>query len=103
MQAVVVRELERLRSASPQNDLEATWARNDARFIGLNGFGAIIPGVPEPHYLDVIKNYGVKTIEGTTDGEFSPEVTQLNQMAARYAESYNRLLLAKLDERDKAR
>ena len=98
--AIVLRELTRLQTASPERDFEAAWANKDTRFIGVRGFTTELPGVPSKRKFDLMMHYGVNIVKSTTDaGEF-PETPQLNAVATKYATRYNQLLLAKLDEQN---
>ena len=93
--AIVMRELTRLRAASPEQDFERAWANEDTRFIGVYGFSVSLPGVPKERIRAAIMSSKVSAIEGTNDFIQFPEQEELNSLATRYALRYNRLLLAK--------
>ena len=94
--------IEAVKSAAPEEDFAAAWAKRDTRFIGVYGLTLVLPGVAESRQFELIDKYGVSPIEGTTDYIFSPQVARLNSLASRYATRYNQLLLEKLDERCKS-
>ncbi len=96
-QAVVLRELARLRTASPDQDFATAWANKDTRFIGVNGFSLNLPGVPKERIRAAIMRGQVNPVEGTGDAMDSAGV-ELYEVATKYATRYNQLLLQKLDE-----
>lgn len=100
---IVSRELMRLRTASPERDLEAAWANKDTRFLGVNGYTLNLPGVPKERIRAAVMSGKINPIEGTTDGASLPEQWELNRIATKYATRYNQLLLQKLDEQRNAK
>ena len=100
---IVSRELARLRTASPERDLEAAWTNKNTKFVAVRGVGWHLPGVPQERESDLLDKYDAVPIEGTTDFIYAPEIAQLNAAATKYATSYNQLLLQKLDEEQKAK
>ena len=67
------------------------WKR-DTRFVAIYGFATIVPGTDEG-YSRLIRQRGVRYIEGTSDTLASPEEQRLNDKAEAYAERYNAMLL----------
>lgn len=80
--------LERL---DPARELAAALRRGDRRFIGVQGYVRVAPGLAlgDPLYP---KQDAMHVIEGTSDAIWAPEVERLNRVSAAYAERYNRLL-----------
>lgn len=95
--AVVLREIARLKSASPEQDFAANWAAKNTKFVALRGVGWHTPGVPENRVLALLNKYDATPIEGMTDVMEFPEEAELGRLAMPYATRYNQLLLAKLD------
>ena len=98
--AIVMREIARLKNASPETDLVANWAAQNKKFVALRGAGWHIPGVPEDRVLALLNRYDATPIEGTTDVMEFPEQGELGRLALKYATRYNQLLLRKLDEQN---
>jgi hypothetical protein len=67
--------------------------QHDARFIGVYGYAATIPGVDETLKPRFIRQRRVRFIEGTSDAITSPEYGRLVDKAYDYAKRYNTLLL----------
>jgi len=89
-----------LYSADPQQDLLKALSRGDRRFIGVYGLGPTVPGIGADDPL--CKRYGVRYLEGTSDAIRSEEDWKLNDLADKYAENYNLLLLEHLRRRHPA-
>ena len=66
--------------------------KRDTRFVAIYGFATIVPGTDEAHSR-LIRQRGVRYIEGTSDTPASPEEQRLNDKAEAYAERYNAMLL----------
>jgi hypothetical protein len=92
---VTYRRLEWLTDADPARDLGAAWTRNDRRFIGVYGFTAYTPGVPESA-SKLVAEHGVRYIEGTSDAIESSAHQHAVLRATEYAQRYNELLLERL-------
>lgn len=101
-QAIVVSQLQRLKSASPERDVATAWAREDTRFLGVNGYSVSVPGVPKEKIHSAAMRGQLHPIEGTAETPQSDEQRELNVVAWKYAERYNKLLLAKLDAQPSA-
>ena len=67
--------------------------KRDTRFVAIYGFATIVPGTDEARHSKLIRQRGVRYIEGTSDTPASPEEQRLNDKAEVYAERYNALLL----------
>src|SRR5215510_243685 len=64
---VTYQGFEWLNTADPERDLADAFKRDDRRFIGVYGYTAYTPGVSDDA-SDLTRKYGVRYIEGTTDG-----------------------------------
>ena len=95
-----MREIARLKNASPETDLAANWAAQNKKFVALRGAGWHIPGVPENRVLTLLNKYDAIPIEGMTDVMEFPEQEDLGRLALKYATRYNQFLLRKLDEQN---
>jgi outer membrane lipoprotein LolB len=82
-----------LNLADPVADLEANLAKQDKRFIGINGYTCTAPGIKdEDHdeYMLVHSSlYGLKCLAGTSDAIESNEHMALISRAETYARTYN--------------
>jgi hypothetical protein len=96
--AIVKTELASLNLQNPESDLEKNFIHGDKRFIGIYGFVLYCPGTQGVSY-DFIKQYGIRTIDGTSDALENEEHIALQRAAIKYAERYNQELLRKLSER----
>ena len=67
--------------------------KRDTRFVAIYGFATIVPGTDEARQSKLIRQRGVRYIEGTSDTPASPEEQRLNDKAEAYAERYNAMLL----------
>jgi hypothetical protein len=90
-QVTSVRQIE---GADPQRDFKAAIARGDFRFVAVNGFvGGVVPGTDQSGTdRALIAAHGKRTIQGTSDYMDA----RLHQLAWKYAETYNGLLLEHL-------
>jgi hypothetical protein len=94
-----VTSLHQVKGANPEADLKLAIAKNDLRFIAVNGFAAgMVPGTDQ-NGVDraLIEARGTRTIRGTSDYQDA----RLNQLAWTYARAYNRELLYYLHTRPK--
>ena len=95
---VVNEELARLKSADPEVDVQVAMRKGDYRFVGLMGYALEVPGINQREFQEKYRDqYGVKTIEGTSDYLETPEIGELWLLGRRYAERYNRLLLEEIE------
>ncbi len=95
-QEIVLRELEKLQNAIPEQDLQVAWQNKDYRFVAVRTIGTQVFGVPGDITNLVVQKYGMKAIEGTGDVVFSPEQAKLQKMGIEYSIKYNQLLMKKL-------
>ena len=79
----------------PARELAHALERGDRRFIGLQGYSQIAPGLDHRHPL-YPKQGTMRIVEGTSDSVWAPEVKRLNEIAAEYATRYNRMLVQEL-------
>jgi len=82
-----------LNLADPIADLEANLAKQDKRFIGINGYTCTAPGINDEDYdeykLVQSSSYGLKCLAGTSDVIESNEHMRLINQAETYARTYN--------------
>lgn len=97
-QEIVLRELARLRTASPEQDLQIAWQNKDFRFIAVCTVATQIFGVKGDIVNPIVQKYKFKVIEGTGDYVFSVEQEQLQKLATQYATRYNSLLIERLSK-----
>lgn len=83
-------ELRRLKDANPEADAANAIARGDLRFLAVSGFTTDVPGVPMPRENSFVRTQGIRVIPGTSD---NPVSIELQVLAVRYAERYNKHLL----------
>ena len=95
-QEVVLRELARLQTASPERDLQLAWQSKDFRFIAVQTVATQIFGVKGDIANPIVQKYQFQIIEGTGDFRFSVEQAQLQELATQYATRYNGLLMERL-------
>jgi hypothetical protein len=85
-----VEQMQWLWRADAQRDLFAALARGDKRFVGVYGVASEVPGVTDSR---LVRRFGVRFIDGTSDVRATPESRRLNILARDYARRYNKLLL----------
>jgi hypothetical protein len=86
-----ITSLAQVKGANAEADLKLSIAKNDLRFIAVNGVAAgMVPGTDQ-YGLDrpFIEAQGTRTLRGTSDYKD----IRLNELAWEYARTYNRLLL----------
>ncbi len=94
---VILPELRRLETADPAKEVEAAWSRNDRRFLGILGFDLYAPGINKTDWkIDPVKDVRLLDDQGCI--VWNEEHQHLREVAVKYADRYNRLLLAKLKE-----
>lgn len=84
-----------LMDADPKQDLELALSDSDERFIGIYGFGLIVP-IADSLCLDFKTD--VKFIDGTAEARSGYEHAKLNSIAEVYARYYNVLLISHLEK-----
>lgn len=87
-------QLRSLRLDNAGSDALRAAETGDFRFIGVYGFTAEVPGMEEKGGL--VKKYGVRMIQGTSDAPCDEEHAQLDARAREYARAYNLELLGEL-------
>jgi len=88
-------QIRALESADVAAEVEAAVSKGDLRFVGVMGFGLLVPGVPD-YQEKYAARYGVRVIENTSDAIENEEHRRLQDAAYRYAEKYNSLLIPQL-------
>lgn len=88
--------LKKLSINMPATDLDTNLRAGDKRFIGINGIVCGPPGVPEADAIAVVRKFGIRCLEGTSDAVQGAKRTQLIDHATKYAEAYNVELLRRI-------
>jgi len=80
---------------SPLEDLRKNRSRGDNRFVGINGFRCLPPGLNEKE-IGLARKHGLRCLEGTSDMIEGEEHERLLSRAIAYATAYNKALLVEL-------
>jgi hypothetical protein len=96
MRHYISEEIARLKDADPKADLDAALVKGDYRFLALKGVGPMIPAVDDFDVEMVMKRYGLRYIENTSDKPRDDQEKELGIVAWGYAEKYNELLRKKV-------
>jgi len=88
-----VKILRWLDHANPVEDAKAALAKGDHRLRGVMGLALTVPGIESMDSRYTLVDYGVKEIDGTTDGLINAEHGRLVLRAREYAEAYNRYIV----------
>jgi len=88
-----VKILRWLDKANPVEDAKAALAKGDHRLRGVMGLTLTVPGIESMESGYTLIDYGVKEIDGTTDGLINAEHGRLVSKAREYAETYNRYIV----------
>ena len=96
MRQYISDEIARLKDADPKADLDAALAKGDYRFLALKGIGPMVPAVDDSDMDMVVKRYGLRFIENTSDKPQDDQEKELGTVAWGYAEKYNSLLRQKV-------
>ena len=83
-----------LERANPEADVEQALSRHDKRLWVFARRGARIPGVDSEQESFYRGECGVKQLPGSGDVVYGDRHLKLLQQLQRYAETYNRLMLA---------
>ena len=75
--------------ADPIADYKVALAKGDHRLLAVRGLAVSLPGTAPADLPRYEAAYGVKQIEGTTDGLVNQEHRRLVQRATDYAMAYN--------------
>lgn len=81
-----------------EQDAKASLARGDHRLLAVNGFVRETPGV-DIGMNEARVRYGVRVLDRTSDLSRSDEEDAFNISARKYAERYNREIVAQLNAR----
>jgi len=86
--ALLTETLSILNLSSPVADLKKSLERNDLRFVGINRYTCMAPGIGGTD-TELPQQYGLRCLFGTSDFIESREHAVLINAARRYAERYN--------------
>lgn len=86
---------QQIEGGNPKRDCERAVAEGDFRLVGVMDVGLQLPGVGKDH-LKLLKIYGVKIVEGTSDVVESPADDSFQRTAIGYAKQYNIHLLQRI-------
>jgi hypothetical protein len=89
----LVEKLRWIASANPNLDARQAIKRKDFRLRAIYGYSLIVPGIEQTNYDEYQKKFGFNPIEGTSDSLVSAEHARLNQLAYKYAQKYNEVIL----------
>jgi hypothetical protein len=89
---IVLKQIQHLQKANPEQDFVKAWHKHDFRFIGVYDYLYIVPGVTKDQANVILKSKKVNFIKGTGDGTDTPEEKRLYSLAVKYAVRYNKLL-----------
>lgn len=95
-----VKQLLWLEEANPIVDAQKAIKNNDYKFKAVYGYALIIPGIEPKKQKHIADQYGVSPIEGTSDDISGNDHARLINLAYEYAETYNKILLDKLGQKD---
>ncbi len=93
--ALLAKTLATLNLSSPIADLDANWDRKDLRFIGINSYTCMAPGVGGADTA-LPQRYGLRCLFGTSDFLESRAHAALMNKARRYAARYNAELVRRI-------
>jgi hypothetical protein len=93
--ALLAKTLATLNLSSPTADLEANLERQDLRFVGVNSYTCMAPGVGGADSV-LPQQYGLRCLFGTSDFLESREHAELMTTARRYAARYNAELVRRI-------
>jgi len=94
-----VKRLRWLNTANVAADFQRQVLRkHDTRFVAIYGFAAIVPGTDDARHSNLVRQRGVRYIEGTSDTPANLEEQRLNDKAEVYAERYNIMLFKYLSD-----
>lgn len=86
--ALLAKTLATLNLSSPIADLDANWDRKDHRFVGINSYSCMAPGIGGADTA-LPQRYGLRCLFGTSDFLESRAHAALMAEARRYAARYN--------------
>lgn len=80
-----------LASADPVRDAQRSLRDRKREVVGVYGYAAILPGVPEGWAPQ--GGYTVRMIEGTSDAVLAGQCERFNEAAYEYASAHNAVVL----------
>ena len=89
-------QIRELRSADVVAEVQAAIKSGDTRFVGVQGFGLMVPGVVD--WQTKYPTRGIRVIQNTSDAITSDSHKELQDAAYDYAVTYNRELLKRLKQ-----
>ncbi|HMD72544.1 MAG TPA: hypothetical protein VKG05_01655 [Steroidobacteraceae bacterium] len=93
--ALLAKTLATLNLSSPIADLEANWDRRDLRFVGINSYTCMAPGIGGTDTA-LPQRFGLRCLFGTSDFLESRAHAALMSEARRYAARYNAELVRRI-------
>jgi len=93
--ALLARTLATLNLSSPIADLDVNWDRKDLRFVGINSYTCMAPGIGGADTA-LPQRYGLRCLFGTSDFLESRAHAALISEARRYAARYNAELVRRI-------
>jgi len=96
----LARRADSLAKLDPESEARRAIARGDLRFIGVCGYVCVPVGIPLDSATGSRDSLATSTdslhlIDGTSDNIANDDVARLNEVAARYARRYNRIIWAR--------
>jgi len=86
--ATLSRTIATLNLSDPLADLDLSLKRGDHRFIGINSYTCMAPGISDADYR-LMRRFGLRCLDGTSDAIESKEHERLQEKASAYARTYN--------------
>lgn len=86
-------QIESLRTRDAEGEARAAVARGDCHLLGVSGYSLLYPG----YFGFTPYKYGLYRFPGTSDAIGSHEQGEYQSAATRFAERYNRVVLAAVD------
>ncbi len=96
--ALLAETLTTLNLSRPVEDLNVHWEHKDFRFVGVNSYACMAPGIGGMDTL-LPQQYGLRCLFGTSDFIESREHAALMGAARRYAARYNAELVRRIRRR----
>lgn len=93
--ALLAKTLATLNLSSPIADLDVNWDRKDRRFVGVNSYTCMAPGIGGTDTA-LPQRYGLRCLFGTSDFLESRAHAALMSEARRYAARYNAELVRRI-------
>lgn len=91
-----------LEKSDPARDLRSALSKKDARFVGYNGYGAVVPGLTHKQLVAYMrKRLGFKFLSGSSDLISVSLSERLHKVSKTYMEPYNKGILKYLAGKSK--